>query len=233
MRTAAATAGLPPPEQAPALAMPAHNRFGRDERQVLTPVGTPPASQNPEQLVPGAELSARSGSSRPGQDDNLVAQQQVLEDKVLARADRGKERREQEPGEFDHVLSIVDLRRCKVLPPHTCETIGQWVRTFGPVFAQELRRRGRRPGDKLHLDEVALRSTVGGTGCGGRWTSTVSSSTSWCRAGEISTRPELSYGGRSEGGTTRRGWSSPTSTPVTHQPFGACCRTRSTGVTRG
>jgi len=37
------------------------------------------------------------------------------------------------------------------------ETIGQWVRKFGPVFAHELRRRGRRPGDKLHLDEVALK----------------------------------------------------------------------------
>jgi putative transposase len=37
----------------------------------------------------------------------------------------------------------------------TYETIGQWARKFDPVFAQELRRRGRRPGDKLHLDEVA------------------------------------------------------------------------------
>jgi hypothetical protein len=39
----------------------------------------------------------------------------------------------------------------------TYETIGQWVRRFGPVFAQELRQRGRRPGDKLHLDEVTLK----------------------------------------------------------------------------
>jgi putative transposase len=39
----------------------------------------------------------------------------------------------------------------------TYETIGKWVRRFGPVFAQELRRRGRRPGDKLHVDEVALK----------------------------------------------------------------------------
>ncbi len=39
----------------------------------------------------------------------------------------------------------------------TYETIGQWVRTFGPVLTQELRRRGRRPSDKLHLDEVALK----------------------------------------------------------------------------
>src|SRR6266852_6020062 len=39
----------------------------------------------------------------------------------------------------------------------TYETIGQWVRRFGPVFGQELRRRGLRPDDKLHLDEVALK----------------------------------------------------------------------------
>jgi putative transposase len=39
----------------------------------------------------------------------------------------------------------------------TYETIGQWARKFGPVFARELRRRGRPPGDKLHLDEVALK----------------------------------------------------------------------------
>jgi hypothetical protein len=37
-----------------------------------------------------------------------VAQQQVLEDEVLARANRGKEGNEQEPEEFEHVLSIVD-----------------------------------------------------------------------------------------------------------------------------
>jgi putative transposase len=39
----------------------------------------------------------------------------------------------------------------------TYETIGQWVRKFGPVFAKELRKRGPRPGDKLHLDEVAIK----------------------------------------------------------------------------
>ena len=39
----------------------------------------------------------------------------------------------------------------------TYDTTGQWVRKFGPVFAQELRPRGHRPGDKLHLDEVALK----------------------------------------------------------------------------
>lgn len=39
----------------------------------------------------------------------------------------------------------------------TYETISRWVRTFGPAFAQEWPRRGRRPSDKLHLDEVALK----------------------------------------------------------------------------
>lgn len=39
----------------------------------------------------------------------------------------------------------------------TYETIVQWVRKFGPVFAQKFRRHGPRTGDKLHLDEVALK----------------------------------------------------------------------------
>jgi hypothetical protein len=38
----------------------------------------------------------------------------------------------------------------------TYETIGQWVRRFGPVFAQELRRCGRRPGDKRNLRSIAV-----------------------------------------------------------------------------
>ena len=34
------------------------------------------------------------------------------------------------------------------------ETIGAWCDRFGQQYANELRRRGRRPGDKWHLDEV-------------------------------------------------------------------------------
>jgi putative transposase len=36
------------------------------------------------------------------------------------------------------------------------ETIRTWCRVFGPVFAQGLRRRQPRPGDKWHLDDVFL-----------------------------------------------------------------------------
>lgn len=37
------------------------------------------------------------------------------------------------------------------------ETIRQWVLKFGQAFANQLRRRRARPGDKWHLDEVVLK----------------------------------------------------------------------------
>jgi putative transposase len=38
----------------------------------------------------------------------------------------------------------------------TYETIRQWCRKFGQTYANELRRRRPRPGDKWHLDEVFI-----------------------------------------------------------------------------
>ena len=37
------------------------------------------------------------------------------------------------------------------------ETVRRWCRKFGPAFADGLRRRRPRPGDKWHLDEVLLK----------------------------------------------------------------------------
>ena len=37
------------------------------------------------------------------------------------------------------------------------ETIRWWCATFGQTYANQLRRRRARPGDKWHLDEVFLR----------------------------------------------------------------------------
>ena len=37
------------------------------------------------------------------------------------------------------------------------ETIRQWCLKFGQAYANELRRRRPRPGDKWHLDEVVLK----------------------------------------------------------------------------
>jgi len=39
------------------------------------------------------------------------------------------------------------------------ETIRQWCAKFGHVYANRLRRRRARPGDKWHLDEVFIRIT--------------------------------------------------------------------------
>ena len=38
----------------------------------------------------------------------------------------------------------------------TYEAIRQWCRQFGQEYANQLRRRHPRPGDKWHLDEVFL-----------------------------------------------------------------------------
>jgi putative transposase len=40
---------------------------------------------------------------------------------------------------------------------YTYETVRRWCRKFGPSFANCLRRRRPRPGDKWHLDEVFIR----------------------------------------------------------------------------
>ena len=40
--------------------------------------------------------------------------------------------------------------------PVSYETIRRWCRKFGPAFANGLRRRRPRPGDKWHMDEVQL-----------------------------------------------------------------------------
>jgi len=39
----------------------------------------------------------------------------------------------------------------------TYEAIRQWCQKFGQTFANELRRRQPRPGDKWHLDEVFVK----------------------------------------------------------------------------
>ncbi|MCA1705874.1 MAG: IS6 family transposase [Actinobacteria bacterium] len=49
------------------------------------------------------------------------------------------------------------LQRGVVVSP---ETIHQWCRKFGQTFANGLRRRRPRPGDKWHLDEVFIK--IGG-----------------------------------------------------------------------
>ena len=95
--------------------MPAHDGIRRDEAQVIAPAGADSASQNPEQLVPHAQASTRCGPSWPSQDGELMAQQQVLDYEVMARAHPGEDGRDQQPEEFEHALSIGDLRPAREL----------------------------------------------------------------------------------------------------------------------
>ena len=115
----------------------------------------------------------------------------------------------------------------------TYETIGHRVRRFGPVVTQELRRRGRRPGDKLHLDEVALKID-------GRrhWL--------WRAVDQHGFVVDILVQSRRDQHAAEafirravEGWDY---TPrvvftinsrVTHRPCGVCCRRWNTGVTRG
>jgi hypothetical protein len=124
MRTAASRLGLPAPDDAPALPMPAHHGFGRDQRQVLASAGAKPASQDPKELVPEAQASTRSGSGWPGQDGELMTQQQVLDHEVVAWAQRGQDGREQQPEQFKHALRIADSARATFCRPTPRPTTG-------------------------------------------------------------------------------------------------------------
>jgi putative transposase len=49
------------------------------------------------------------------------------------------------------------LKICSLSGLHfSYETVRRWVLKFGPVFAQELRRRRPRPTSRWHLDEMAV-----------------------------------------------------------------------------
>jgi hypothetical protein len=67
----------------------------------------------------------------------------------------------------------------------TYESIHQWCRKFGQIFANGLRRRRARPGNKWHLDEVfiKIKGKTHYSTCGGRSTRTAMSWTSWSPPG--------------------------------------------------
>src|ERR1051325_4718877 len=73
------------------------------------------------------------------------------------------------------------------------ETVWQWAMKFGQAFANQIRRRLPRPGDKWHLDEVVLKIA-------GKkhwvWRAVDQDglcSTFWCRAGGTNGPPNGFY----------------------------------------
>jgi len=122
---------------------------------MLTPADTESTRQHPQQLVPGAKPIMQSSSSRTGQHCELVAQEQVLENEVLAWASHGSEGSEQQPEEFDHVHSILHLPSRGVLPPHNL-SLNQIARTFESVTGKTGKKR-HVPLGLMKLLSVALR----------------------------------------------------------------------------
>jgi hypothetical protein len=66
----------------------------------------------------------RSGSGWPGQDGELMTQQQVLDHEVVAWAQRGQDGREQQPEQFKHALRIADSARATFCRPTPRPTTG-------------------------------------------------------------------------------------------------------------
>src|SRR5882672_6474698 len=62
------------------------------------------------------------------------------------------------------------------------KTVRPWAGKFGRQFANQIRRRLPRAGDKWHLDEVVLESAGVKHWLCGRWTRPASCSMSWSNA---------------------------------------------------
>src|ERR1700744_2334350 len=63
------------------------------------------------------------------------------------------------------------------------ETVRRWCKKFAAVFADRLRRRRPRPGDKWHMDEVFIRVQGCSITSGAPWISMALCSTSLFRPG--------------------------------------------------
>jgi hypothetical protein len=133
MRPAAARAGLPAPEQAPALPMPAHHGVRRHECQVLAPTCAKPASQHPEHLVPDAKPGAWADASRSGEDGKLMAQEQILEHQVLAWPYPGQKGHDQHPEQFTHISEdrrFLPAGFCRLTRVPTLGCVRLWAATL-------------------------------------------------------------------------------------------------------
>ncbi len=104
---AARPSGLPPPEEAPTLAVPAEDRLRLDEHQVAPPIAAEAPHHEPEGSVPSAEPRVRTGTERDGK---LLAKQEVLQHEVATATQQRVDRAEQEAEPF-HRREAWPMRR--------------------------------------------------------------------------------------------------------------------------
>src|SRR5271166_1485688 len=79
--------------------MPSYHRSWRYEDERIVPARPESSQRDPEQLMDGREPTTRAFGVQRQQ---LLAESQVLEDKMLARAETGKDPTDQVPEGGDH-----------------------------------------------------------------------------------------------------------------------------------
>ena len=94
--------------------VPADDRVGLDEHQVATPIPADHAGQEPEESV--ARTEARPRPCGAAQDQELLAQQEVLGDQIVARIETRAEYGGEEAQLLEHGQEIMPPAR--VFRPH-------------------------------------------------------------------------------------------------------------------
>ena len=87
--------------------MPTDDALGSDHDQVPAPVTAEGPNHNPEQLVAGAEPRSLPGG--PGQDRQLMAQQEILGDERVTVAHGRTDKAEQKQQVLEHRWNIMPL----------------------------------------------------------------------------------------------------------------------------
>ena len=108
-------AGAPPPVETPASAVPAEDGFRLDQDEMAPPIGVEAADQQPEEPISCLKVGPRTRTER---DLELVAQEQVLDQKVVLPAEESCQRGEEDA----HSLSILagsPMRSDGVLPSYS------------------------------------------------------------------------------------------------------------------
>ena len=85
--------------------MPPDDRLRSDDDQVLPPVAADGADHDPEEPVPDAE--PRSLASGPGQDGELLAEDEILGHEVRLASKRGGDQADEEEQVLEHGQDIM------------------------------------------------------------------------------------------------------------------------------
>ena len=96
---------------------------------------------------------------------------------------------------FRFALSFRDVEEMLVMRGVSLsyETVREWCLKFGQTYANGLRRKSPRPGDRWHLDEVFLKINGHRHYLGEPWIKMATYWISWSKAEETRKRPRSSF----------------------------------------